>query len=88
MKKKSPSKVTEKLCGKPAPKIFTARDVYALGASNTEVSLRWQFSPNEDDFEDVTFMVMNCDNKQKAKERVAAFLDMISREVDYRKNKP
>lgn len=54
--------------------------LYRVRDCRTEVAVGIKFDPGEDDFEDVTFLVSNEEDEQKAIERVWKFIGMLVEE--------
>lgn len=67
-----------------ANKFSAVHELHTVKTNVQEVSLSWQFDEGEDDFEDVTFQVMNCDDPAAARNRIADFIDMLFRELTAR----
>lgn len=53
---------------------------YTMSPRGIEVSLGLQFEKGEDDFQDATFLVTNCENKKRAIGRVEKFVKMLADE--------
>jgi hypothetical protein len=53
---------------------------YIVNSDTIEVSLGLQFKENEDDFEDVTFLVRGSEDKKEAIRRVEKFVKMLADE--------
>jgi len=69
-----------------ADAVCSSADFYRIETNQLEVALGWKFEPHEDGFEDVTFLVLNCNDETKGRERVAAFVAMLFKELMDRKN--
>lgn len=63
----------------------SSADFYRQETNQLEVALNWRFEAHEDAFEDVTFLVLNCNDEAKGCQRVAAFVDMLFKELTERK---
>ena len=53
---------------------------YGVDHRSVNIALGLQFRDDEDDFEDVTFLVDNCDDIKKAIKRVEGFVRLLVEE--------